>query len=127
MRFITHGVNIPGVFSADFQRGAHSEQFEDLNSSTSSVPRDMTSGTSGDSMIDNLRMLLEQAEVEENERMESTEMNDIIIAHLRQSVKMPYDNFTSWINDVELKSGLDLGAFKGTYYLRPLQSSHIDR
>ena len=37
LRLITHVVNITDVFSADFQQGAHSRHFENLDLSVSSV------------------------------------------------------------------------------------------
>jgi len=117
LRLITHVVNITDVFSADFQQGAHSRDFENLDRSISPVASDMATDydceeTPVGFMIDDLRALLEEARVDEIAPGELVELGDIIVPLTPHKTSMPRDDFSAWINDVYLQSrGLDLGTF----------------
>ncbi|KAM0262745.1 hypothetical protein ACHAQJ_001539 [Trichoderma viride] len=119
LRLITHVVNITDVFSADFREAAHSRHFENLGLTKSSVTAEISSETfvDGDGeetpiglMIDNLRVLLQKAQVDDVAPGELAELGDIIVPP--QAIPLPRDNFTTWIKDVYLQCrGLDLGTF----------------
>ena len=117
LRLITHVVNITDVFSADFQQGAHSRRFENLDLSVSSVAVEVPADcdceeTPVELMIDNLRALLEKARVDNVAPGELAELGDIIVPLPPHRTSMPRDDFAAWINDVYLQSrGLDLGTF----------------
>jgi hypothetical protein len=117
LRLITHVVNITDVFSADFQQGAHSRHFENLDLSISPVASEMASDCDCEEtpvglMIDNLRALLEKARVDDVAPGELAELGDIIVPLPPHRIPMPRDDFSAWINDVYLQSrGLDLGTF----------------
>jgi hypothetical protein len=122
LRLITHVVNITGVFSADFQLGAHSRHFEKLDPFESSVASDTDKDSDlkepprVESMIDNLRVLLEKARVDDIALGELTELGDIIVPLPPHKIPMPREDFSAWINNVYLKSrGLDLGTFNANF------------
>jgi Dynamin central region/Dynamin family len=116
LRLITHVVNITDVFSADFQQGAHSRHFENLDLSISSAASEITADCDCEEtpvglMIDKLRALLEKARVDDVTPGEFAELGDIIVLPPHRTTK-PRDDFSAWINDVYLQSrGLDLGTF----------------
>jgi hypothetical protein len=122
LRLITHVVNITGVFSADFQLGAHSRHFEKLDPFVSSVAfdtdedSDLEKPPRVESMIDNLRVLLEKARVDDVAPGELAELGDIIVPLPPHKIPMPREDFSAWINNVYLKSrGLDLGTFNANF------------
>lgn len=114
-RLITHVVNITDVFGADFRETAHSRHFEDLSNMTDQEmdgrPQDyICKETSAGLMITHLRVLLDEAKVDDISLGEYAELSDIIMP-LKETSK-PRGNFTTWMNDVYLESrGLDLGTF----------------
>jgi len=117
LRLITHVVNITDVFSADFQQGAHSRHFENLDLSISYGACEVAADCDCEEtpvvlMIDNLRALLEKARVDDVAPGELAELGDIIVPLPPHRTPMPRDDFSAWINDVYLQSrGLDLGTF----------------
>jgi hypothetical protein len=117
LRLITHVVNITDVFSADFQQGAHSRHFQNLDLPIPSVISEIASVSDCEEtpvglMIDNLRALLEKARVDDVAPGELVELGDIIVPLPPHTIPMPRDDFSAWINDVYLQSrGLDLGTF----------------
>lgn len=119
LRLITHVVNITHVFSNDFQKGAHSRRFENLELAGSSVAVEISDDSDCEEtpvglMIDNLRALLQKARVDDVAPDELAELGDIIV--LLHKTPTPRDNFTAWINDVYLQfRGLDLGTFNANF------------
>lgn len=117
LRLITHVVNITDVFSADFQQGAHSRHFENLDLSVLSVEVETPSEYDCEeppvgSMIESLRGLLQKARVDDVAPEELAELGDIIVELPPHMTPMPDDDFATWINEVYLQSrGLDLGTF----------------
>jgi hypothetical protein len=117
LRLITQVVNITDIFSADFQQGAHSRHFENLDLSESSVAVETPAACDCEEtpvglMIDNLRALLLKARVDDVAPRELVELGDIIVPLPPHRTPMPRDDFAAWINDVYLQSrGLDLGTF----------------
>lgn len=117
LRLITHIINITDVFSADFQQGAHSRDFENLDLSISPAASEMANDCDCEEtpvglMIDNLRALLEKARVDDLEPGELAELGDVIVPLPPHRTPMPREGFSAWINDVYLQSrGLDLGTF----------------
>lgn len=114
LRLITHVVNITDVFSVDFQQGAHSRRFKNIEvpepSVTSEVPADCDFKEPVDLMIDNLRTILQKARVDDVTPGERIELDDVIVHS--HKISMPCDDVTAWINDVYMHSrGLDLGTF----------------
>lgn len=115
LRLITHVANITDVFSADFQESSHSRQFENLGQ----IESNMTSVTPTENdfeetpvglMIEQLRLLLEKAKVDEATPDELAELSEILVTPKERTT--PSDRFATWINDVYLQSrGLDLGNF----------------
>ena len=138
LRLITHVVNITAVFSADFQLSAHSRNFEKIDPFVSAVASDTVEDTDEDSvqdsdedsvqdsddeeplrvesMIANLRVLLQKARVDDVAPGELAELGDIIIPLSAHKISMPQEDFSEWINNVYLKSrGLDLGTFNANF------------
>lgn len=119
LRLITHVVNITDVFSADFQLGAHSRHFEKFDPFVSSVASDTDEDSDLEeppSMLDNLRVLLEKARVDDVALEELAELGDIIVPLPPHKIRMPREDFSTWINNVYLKSrGLDLGTFNANF------------
>ena len=122
LRLITHVVNITDVFSADFQLGAHSRHFEKITPFESSVASDadgdydLEEPLRVESMVDNLRVLLEKARVDDVTLGERAELGDIIVHLPPQKIAMEHEDFSVWINNVYLNSrGLDLGTFNANF------------
>ncbi|KAH7378604.1 P-loop containing nucleoside triphosphate hydrolase protein [Cadophora sp. MPI-SDFR-AT-0126] len=122
LRLITHVVNITGVFGADFQLGAHSRHFENLDPLVSPVASDtdelfdLEEPPQFESMVDNLRVLLEEARVDNVTPGELAEIGDIIVPLPPHETPMPREEFSAWINNVYMKSrGLDLGTFNSNF------------
>lgn len=119
LRLITHVVNITDVFSAEFQHGAHSRLFENLESPEQSVSVEMLNDSSCEEtpvglVVANLRALLVDARVDHVAQDELTELEDIVV--FEHKIPLPQDNFTTWINDIYLKfRGLDLGTFNANF------------
>ena len=68
------------------------------------------------SMIDNLWALFEKAGVDDVTLRELTELGDIIVPLPPHKILMPRENFSTWINNVYLKSrGLDLDTFNAHF------------
>lgn len=115
LRLITQVVNITDVFSADFQQGAHSRRFKNIELSDPSVDYEVASDCDFkeepvDLMIDKLRTLLQNSRVDDVAPEELAELDDIIV--LSRKISLPCGDVTAWINDVYLRSrGLDLGTF----------------
>jgi hypothetical protein len=115
LRLITQVVNITDVFSADFQRSAHSRHFKNLNLSEPFgedriLDDEDCDETPVESMVANLRELLRHAKLDDVAPGELTELGDII--EPLDETPMPHDDVTSWINSIYLQSrGLDLGTF----------------
>lgn len=115
LHLITRVANISDVFNADFQESAHSRHFEDLELSNHSL----VSETDGDIEVEkppidrltcSLRALLQEERVDDFSEKELTELDDIVV--IPHPVSIPVENFSTWINEVYLKSrGLDLGTF----------------
>ncbi|KAK8043546.1 interferon-induced GTP-binding protein mx2 [Apiospora rasikravindrae] len=115
LRLITCVVNITDIFSADFQQEAHSRRFENIELSESpsaaETPDDLSSEVEPVvSMIDRLRDLLEQTQIDDITPEELVELDGIIVHPM--FVPSPQDDVATWINDVYLHTrGLDLGTF----------------
>ena len=117
LRLITHVVNITDVFSADFQLGAHSRHFEKSSiASDTDEDSDLEEPAPAESMLDNLRVLLEMARVDDVGLKELAELGEIIVHPPPCKIPLPREDFSAWINSVYLKSrGLDLGTFNANF------------
>jgi hypothetical protein len=114
---ITHVVNITGIFSANFQLGTHSRYFE-KSSIASDTDKDfnLEEPPRVESIIDNLRVLLEKARVNNIALGKLAELGNIIVPLLPYKILIPRKDFSAWINNVYLKSrGLDLGIFNANF------------
>ncbi|PNP50156.1 hypothetical protein THARTR1_09145 [Trichoderma harzianum] len=117
LRLITHVVNITDVFSADFHESAHSRHFEKLGPAepTEEVETPEECDDKAGLMVNELRVLLEKARVDDVAPGELAELADIITPE-KASMPVPCDNFSEWINGVYLQSrGLDLGTFNANF------------
>ncbi|KAI1875074.1 uncharacterized protein JN550_002503 [Neoarthrinium moseri] len=117
LRLITHVVNITDVFSADFQQGAHSRHFENIELAEleSLIHCEVASAPECEekpveSMIDSLRALLKKAKVDSVTPAELAELSEVIV--LPHTIPTPCEGVAAWINEVYLRSrGMDLGTF----------------
>ncbi|EHK17598.1 uncharacterized protein TRIVIDRAFT_160704 [Trichoderma virens Gv29-8] len=117
LRLITHVVNITDIFSADFRESAHSRHFEKLGLDDPSAKADVVvdCDSKAESIVNDLRELLEKAKVDDVTPEELVELDDII-APDKIPMPKPCDNFSAWINAVYLRSrGLDLGTFNANF------------
>ncbi|SCO76713.1 related to RBTMx2 protein [Fusarium oxysporum] len=115
LRLITHVVNITDLFSAEFQQGAHSRHFQNLEllesaEETVSSNGDIHGVNSFGLTISHLQDLLQDATVNDVTQEELAELGEII--DLSHDTTLPCDDVTSWIRDTYLHTrGLDLGTF----------------
>lgn len=115
LRLITQVVNITDIFSADFQEDGHARHFEKLDVFESNMRPETPSESDQEEtpvglMIEQLRLLLKEAKVDDVAPEELSELSDVIVTPQEKS--SPRDSFTTWINDIYLQSrGLDLGTF----------------
>jgi hypothetical protein len=119
LRLITQVANITEVFSADFQKKAHSRPFVPIGVSRSSAPSD-DSTTSGDEDNDaedmghTLRVLLKDANIDHITPEEYDELSEVIKPP--NPAPSPQGDITEWIKNVYLRSrGLDLGTFNPNF------------
>ncbi|ETS84349.1 hypothetical protein PFICI_02374 [Pestalotiopsis fici W106-1] len=117
LRLITRIANITEVFSADFQKKAHSRPFALVGVSEPSTPsNDFSNSDSEDdeAMVQKVRLLLQRASLDDLRDEEPHELGDIMIPPPLQPIA-PQD-ITEWIEDVYLRSrGLDLGTFNPNF------------
>ncbi|KAG4254545.1 dynamin family protein [Fusarium proliferatum] len=115
LRLITHVVNATDLFSAEFQHGAHSRHFQNLElleSAEESVlfDADHHEADSIGLTISHLQDLLQATSVNNATQEELAELGEII--DLSHDTTLPRDDVTSWIRDTYLHTrGLDLGTF----------------
>ena len=116
LRLITRVVNITDVFGADFQAGAHSRHFENIEQPGQPPQLDDASDSEFEGELagwlttKNLRELIRTAGVDDITSAERAELSDIVV--LPEDAPVPCGDVTEWIGDIYLRSrGLDLGTF----------------
>jgi hypothetical protein len=115
LRLITHIVNITDVFNYDFQHGAHSRHFKNIEPPQKdveavSVPNCVSATGSQSSITDATQAPLTKIGVDKIRPEELIELSDIIVRP--HDIPKPSEEVTGWINDIYLDSrGLDLGTF----------------
>ena len=120
LRLITQVVNITDVFSAELQQSGHSRDFKRLDSSEPLVAGHTPADSDCEdhpveSMISNLRALLQMTRVDDITPAELVELGDVIITTPHRE-SMPLEDCTAWINNSYTKSrGLDLGTFNSHF------------
>ncbi|KAK6193509.1 hypothetical protein LQW54_012376 [Pestalotiopsis sp. IQ-011] len=115
LRLITHMVNITDVFSADFQQEAHSRYFEGALPPRSGTPEDDedldSNKTQADRMMEKLRLLLEEASVDDPTEDEIAELSEVLKAS-PSGDNTPRHSLSDWIGEAYIHArGLDLGTF----------------
>ncbi|KAI4599478.1 hypothetical protein KJ359_001920 [Pestalotiopsis sp. 9143b] len=115
LRLITHMVNITDVFSADFQQEAHSRYFEGALPPRSETPEDdddlNSNKTQADRMVEKLRLLLEEASVDDPTEEEIAELGEILKVS-PSGDNTPRHSLSDWIGEAYIHArGLDLGTF----------------